>query len=50
MERKEHIEDLEKEIKKIEEQESYRNEIYQYAYKAHISPRMITVSPNTSQS
>lgn len=28
MERKEHIEDLEKEIKKIEEQESYRNEIY----------------------
>jgi len=28
MERKEHIEDLEKEIKKIEEQESYRNDIY----------------------
>jgi len=28
MERKEHVEDLEREIKKIEEQESYRNEIY----------------------
>jgi len=28
MERKEHVEDLEREIKKIEEQESYRNDIY----------------------
>jgi polyhydroxyalkanoate synthesis regulator phasin len=49
MERKEHIEDLEREIKKIEEQESYRNDIYTYAYKVHISPRMVSGSPNQSQ-
>jgi len=50
MERQEHIDLLERQIKRIEEQEDYRNDIYTYAYKTHISPRMVSNSPSAMAS
>ena len=47
-ERQEMLEDVERRIKQIEEGKMYRKEIYDYAYKNHISPRMTNLSPNSS--
>ena len=47
-ERKAVIEDLNDVIKKIQQDQQHRKEVYEIAYQEHISPRMSSVSPNSS--
>lgn len=47
-ERQDLLDDLEKRIRQIDEGKMYRKEIYDYAYKHHVSPRMSSLSPNSS--
>ena len=48
LERQEMIEDVERRIKQIDEGKMYRKEVYDYAYKNYVSPRMTNLSPNSS--
>ena len=48
LERQELLEGLEKRIKQIDEGKMYRKEVYDFAYRNHISPRMTNLSPNSS--
>lgn len=48
IQRQELLDDLEKRIRQIDESKMYRKEIYDYAYRVHVSPRMSSLSPNSS--